>query len=188
MRSPSKVDNMLCRPLQLPQTINVENYHMPSFSRMWSEPVPKLSSPQMDNFPASIRFPKNFQPVGTWMTGSIVCQERSISKYKPHFPSNTTVQRELHLKERKVQFFSYTIQSTTCWHRSSQTLQNSEYESFLLSSTIKIFNKKKKKKTGNKRWKDHFYLRATLEIWNGFLCIGSNNCNRVGRSNKKAST
>lgn len=38
---------------------------MPSFSRMWSEPVPKLSSPQTDKFPASIRFPKNFQPVGT---------------------------------------------------------------------------------------------------------------------------
>lgn len=39
---------------------------MPSFSRMWSEPVPKLSSPQIDNFPASIRFPKNFHPVGTY--------------------------------------------------------------------------------------------------------------------------
>lgn len=39
---------------------------MPSFSRMWSDPVPKLSSPQIDNTPASIKFPKNFQPVGTW--------------------------------------------------------------------------------------------------------------------------
>lgn len=42
-----------------------KQYHMPSFSRMWSEPVPKLSSPQIDKFPASIRFPKYFQPVGT---------------------------------------------------------------------------------------------------------------------------
>ena len=58
---------------------------MPSFSRMWSEPVlfirkihhlerkginrlgnyPKLSSPHKDNRPASIRLPKYFQPVGT---------------------------------------------------------------------------------------------------------------------------
>jgi hypothetical protein len=32
----------------------------PSFSRMWSEPVPKDSSPQMESRPASIRLPKNF--------------------------------------------------------------------------------------------------------------------------------
>lgn len=32
---------------------------------MWSEPVPKDSSPQMDSLPASIKFPKNFHPVGT---------------------------------------------------------------------------------------------------------------------------
>mmetsp|Transcript_4179 Transcript_4179/g.15319 ORF Transcript_4179/g.15319 Transcript_4179/m.15319 type:complete len:205 (-) Transcript_4179:767-1381(-) len=38
--------------------------HGPSFSRMWSEPVPKLSSPQMLRRPASIRLPKNFHPVG----------------------------------------------------------------------------------------------------------------------------
>ena len=38
--------------------------HGPSFSRMWSEPVPKDSSPQMDRRPASMRLPKNFQPVG----------------------------------------------------------------------------------------------------------------------------
>ena len=37
----------------------------PSFSRMWSDPVPKLSSPQRDKRPASIRLPKNFHPVGT---------------------------------------------------------------------------------------------------------------------------
>lgn len=28
-------------------------------------PVPKLSSPQTEHIPASIRFPKNFHPVGT---------------------------------------------------------------------------------------------------------------------------
>ena len=31
----------------------------------WSEPVPKLSSPQSEHRPSSMRFPKNFQPVGT---------------------------------------------------------------------------------------------------------------------------
>lgn len=31
-----------------------------------SLPVPKLSSPQMEHNPASIKFPKNFQPVGTY--------------------------------------------------------------------------------------------------------------------------
>jgi hypothetical protein len=36
----------------------------PSFSRTWSEPVPKLSSPQRVMRPASSRLPKNFQPVG----------------------------------------------------------------------------------------------------------------------------
>jgi hypothetical protein len=28
-------------------------------------PVPKLSSPQIEHIPASIKFPKNFHPVGT---------------------------------------------------------------------------------------------------------------------------
>merc|ERR1712125_2265 len=50
--------------------------HMPSFSRTWSAPVPKDSSPQMKGVyfglpgkylgsPLSMRLPKNFQPVGT---------------------------------------------------------------------------------------------------------------------------
>ena len=49
--------------------------HMPSFSRTWSPPVPKDSSPQMKGVyvgvdgkaavPESMRLPKNFQPVGT---------------------------------------------------------------------------------------------------------------------------
>ena len=38
------------------------NAQTPSFSLMWSDPVPKLSSPQSDKRWASIRFPKNFQP------------------------------------------------------------------------------------------------------------------------------
>src|ERR1700722_6068790 len=29
---------------------------------MWSDPVPNDSSPQIDNLPASIKFPKNFHP------------------------------------------------------------------------------------------------------------------------------
>ena len=35
----------------------------PSFSRIWSDPVPNDSSPQIESRPASIRFPKNFHPV-----------------------------------------------------------------------------------------------------------------------------
>jgi hypothetical protein len=38
--------------------------HSPSFSRTWSAPVPNDSSPQMEHLSASIRLPKNFQPVG----------------------------------------------------------------------------------------------------------------------------
>jgi hypothetical protein len=41
----------------------------PSFSRMWLEPVPKLSSPQRVMRPASSRLPKNFQPVGVSKQG-----------------------------------------------------------------------------------------------------------------------
>ena len=36
----------------------------PSFSRIWFEPVPKLSSPQRVAGPASSRLPKNFHPLG----------------------------------------------------------------------------------------------------------------------------
>ena len=36
----------------------------PSFSRIWLEPVPKLSSPHSVARPASSRLPKNFHPVG----------------------------------------------------------------------------------------------------------------------------
>jgi len=45
--------------------------HMPSFSRMWLEPVPKDSSPQMNGvyLGVSMRFPKNFQPVGVSKQG-----------------------------------------------------------------------------------------------------------------------
>lgn len=75
--------------------------HNPSFSRIWSEPgrgrkewiseweallsfigvhkyddicspVPKLSSPHSESLPASIRFPKNFQPVG--VSYSCICR------------------------------------------------------------------------------------------------------------------
>ena len=36
---------------------------IPSFSLIWSDPVPKLSSPHRAMRPASNRLPKNFQPV-----------------------------------------------------------------------------------------------------------------------------
>lgn len=37
---------------------------MPSFSRMWLEPVPNDSSPHKQSLSASIKLPKYFQPVG----------------------------------------------------------------------------------------------------------------------------
>lgn len=37
---------------------------IPSFSLMWLDPVPKLSSPHKLISPASIKLPKNFHPVG----------------------------------------------------------------------------------------------------------------------------
>mmetsp|Transcript_37102 Transcript_37102/g.90078 ORF Transcript_37102/g.90078 Transcript_37102/m.90078 type:complete len:207 (+) Transcript_37102:573-1193(+) len=45
--------------------------HMPSFSLTWSLPVPKLSSPHTkgEYLPLSIRFPKNFHPVGVSNNG-----------------------------------------------------------------------------------------------------------------------
>lgn len=37
---------------------------IPSFSLIWLDPVPKLSSPHILIIEASIKFPKNFHPVG----------------------------------------------------------------------------------------------------------------------------
>lgn len=34
--------------------------------KRFNKPVPKLSSPQIEHIPASIKLPKNFHPVGTW--------------------------------------------------------------------------------------------------------------------------
>lgn len=34
--------------------VDISTYHTPSFSRMLSEPVPELSTPQTGNFPASV--------------------------------------------------------------------------------------------------------------------------------------
>lgn len=46
---------------------------------MWSDPVPKLSSPQSESRPASIRLPKNFHPVGT----SNISTPLSLATLKP---------------------------------------------------------------------------------------------------------
>mmetsp|Transcript_48502 Transcript_48502/g.152094 ORF Transcript_48502/g.152094 Transcript_48502/m.152094 type:complete len:207 (+) Transcript_48502:637-1257(+) len=45
--------------------------HIPSFSRMWLDPVPKLSSPQRKGWycSQSMRLPKNFHPVGVSKQG-----------------------------------------------------------------------------------------------------------------------
>jgi hypothetical protein len=52
----------------------------PSFSRTWLEPVPKLSSPHSVTLPASIRLPKNFQPVGVSKQGTpSFCATRSAA-------------------------------------------------------------------------------------------------------------
>jgi len=45
----------------------------PSFSRIWSDPVPNDSSPQIERRPASMRFPKNFQPVPNQQGLIIAC-------------------------------------------------------------------------------------------------------------------
>jgi hypothetical protein len=44
---------------------------------MWSEPVPKDSSPQMESRPASIKFPKNFHPAGLSLE-SLVAQNEDL--------------------------------------------------------------------------------------------------------------
>jgi hypothetical protein len=36
-------------------------------AKIMHAPVPKLSSPQIEHNPASMRFPKNFHPVGTYL-------------------------------------------------------------------------------------------------------------------------
>ena len=54
---------LICRAAMI--DIHASTAHNPSFSLIWSLPVPKLSSPQRESREASMRFPKNFQPVGT---------------------------------------------------------------------------------------------------------------------------
>ena len=54
---------LLCILCRRCQQKNVNTQGMECY-RIWSEPVPKLSSPHSDIRPASIRLPKNFQPVG----------------------------------------------------------------------------------------------------------------------------
>ena len=48
---------------------HISTAQRPSFSRTWSDPVPKLSSPQSVALPASSRLPKNFHPVGVSKQG-----------------------------------------------------------------------------------------------------------------------
>eukprot|EP00976_Prorocentrum_cordatum_P041540 842701-Prorocentrum_minimum.AAC.1 len=43
-----------------------------TFSRTWSAPVPKDSSPQTESLPASMRLPKNFHPVGVSKKGTFI--------------------------------------------------------------------------------------------------------------------
>lgn len=64
----------------------------PSFSRMWSEPVPKLSSPQIDKRPASIKLPKNFHPVeaGLKERQKSVSQDHHVQASTPVGTSNTS--------------------------------------------------------------------------------------------------
>lgn len=84
--------------------------------------------------------------------------------------------KSVNLKKRKFQFFSNTIKSTTCWHGSCQTLGNDK--SLFISQSRNL----------ERKGALASYLRATLKVWNGFLRIGCNNCNRVWGSDKKTLT
>jgi hypothetical protein len=68
--------------------LQLQNQHLTcsSTNLIWSDPVPKLSSPHSDKRPASIRFPKNFHPVGTsnisMRLSAATLQQRHSSKCK----------------------------------------------------------------------------------------------------------
>lgn len=87
--------------------------HRPSFSRMWSEPVPKLSSPQILRRPASIRLPKNFQPFVCGPKGSGGARwrktkgERGCVSFKLGFAQVPSPERELVLRGRPIQRDTY---------------------------------------------------------------------------------
>ena len=77
---------------------------------MWSEPVPKLSSPHRDSFPASIRLPKYFHPVGTsysdkpFASATLKHVKSSIKKIQPNsrFHSVRTNALQLCLNQKKL--------------------------------------------------------------------------------------
>ena len=86
---------------------------IPSFSRMWSEPVPKDSSPQMERRPASIRFPKNFQPKFRF---SILLQ----------LVARDLTSRDLEVLETLL--FGNEVDGSASWHAPSQTLDTTLLE------------------------------------------------------------
>ena len=159
---------------------------MPSFSRMWSEPVPKLSSPQIDNFPASMRFPKNFQPVGTWTQDKRLSGEKHLYQCKTLFYilwSPLLLKLEFRLRVAWPQKMEDSIfqphdleHHLLAWTELNPEIWKQDiYFLFLWTS---------------KRLKNIcriFYLGATCKVWNG-LHIGSNDSDRIWRSDKKPST
>lgn len=65
-------------------------------------PVPKLSSPHSESFPASIRFPKNFQPVG--VSYSCIC--RALATLEQIDTHNKTRKKTLIYNRREFSTFS----------------------------------------------------------------------------------
>ena len=151
--------------------MNIDSYHMPSFSRIWSEPVPKLSSPHIDNFPASIRLPKNFQPVGTSKNGRL-----SFSATRSSAPL-VGIERASPYKWGSLFYlFHFLLNKLKTVHK---------FKEFILQKPLKRSSTTK----AIEKWSMWIpYLGTILEIWNCFLCISCNNCNRIWRSNKKTLT
>jgi hypothetical protein len=72
-------------------------------------PVPKLSSPQIEHIPASIKFPKNFHPVGTW---KMVFYVRFIW----HSKILQTKVLTIYLEELEIQILCNNVKGSRCWH------------------------------------------------------------------------
>ena len=58
---------------------------IPSFSRMWSEPVPNDSSPHIESLPASIKLPKNFHPLHpcVWSAPVVFSDRKDAHQWAP---------------------------------------------------------------------------------------------------------
>lgn len=100
--------------------------------KCWHEgnlPVPKLSSPQRDSLLASIKFPKNFQPVGV--------------SYKATFVAFATLERH----EIKVTSQQDCEQSHVKMERSNHHCNQGSHLTFLRGRHNSMYSGKSEKKT-----------------------------------------